>query len=185
VLHDDLPLVAELLHERNRIDDQIAAIMERPMTSGHLGEWIAAQVLDIELEKSATTTALDGRFGPGPLQGRTVNVKWYPKREGILDMTTSEALDYYLVMTGPVSAAVSSHHGTRPWRIDSLYLFDAHSLRADLLGRGRSIGTASSIRTELWNRAEIYPTPANTLMSLTGRQVEALQLFAPPQSQRT
>jgi len=178
---DDLPRVAELLHERNRINDQIAAIMERPMTSGHLGEWIAAQVFDIELERSATTTAFDGRFRSGPLQGRTVNVKWYLKREGLLDMTTSETLDDYLVMTGPVSAAVSSHSQTRPWQIHSVYLFDAHRLRADLFARGRSIGTASSIRTELWKQAEIYPTPANTRMSLTDRQVEALQLFAPAQ----
>ncbi|WP_448614071.1 hypothetical protein [Modestobacter sp. URMC 112] len=177
--HDDLPRVAELLHERNRIDDQIAAIMERPMTSGHLGEWIAAQVFDIELEKSATTTAFDGLFRSGPLQGRRVNVKWYLQREGILDMTTSEDLDDYLVMTGPVSAAVSSHGRTRPWRIDSVYLFDAHRLQADLHARGRSIGTASSIRTELWSQAEIYPKPANRRMSLTDRQVEALQLFAP------
>jgi hypothetical protein len=28
--------------KRNRIDDQIAAIIDRPMTSGHLGEWIAS-----------------------------------------------------------------------------------------------------------------------------------------------
>ena len=179
--HDDLQRVAELLHERDRIDDQIAAIMERPMTSGHLGEWIAAQVFDIELERSATTTAFNGRFRSGPLQGRTVNVKWYLKREGLLDMTTSEALNDYLVLTGRVSAAVSSHGRTRPWCIVSVYLFDAHGLRAEMLARGRSIGTASSIRTELWNQAEIYPKPANTRMLLSDRQVEALKLFAPAQ----
>ena len=179
--HDDLPRVAELLQERNAIDDQIAATMKRPMTSGHLGEWIAAQVFDIELEASATTAAFDGRFRSGPMQKRAVNVKWYLKREGILDMTTSETLDEYLVMTGPVGAAGGSHGQTRPWCIDRVYLFDAHSLRADLLARGRSIGTASSIRTELWNQAEIYPKQANTRMPLTDRQVEALQLFAPPQ----
>jgi hypothetical protein len=108
-------------------------------------------------------------------------VKWYLKREGILDMTTSETLDDYFVMTGPVSAGVSSQGHTRPWQIHSVYLFDAHGLRADLLAGGRSIGTASSIRTELWKQAEIYPKPANTRMSLTDRQVEALQLFAPAQ----
>jgi hypothetical protein len=66
-------------------------------------------------------------------------VKWYLKREGIFDMTTSETLDDYLVMTGPVSAGVSSQGHTRPWRIHSVYLFDAHGLRADLLAGGRSI----------------------------------------------
>jgi hypothetical protein len=30
----------------------IAEIIERPMTAGHLGEWIAAQIFDIALEPS-------------------------------------------------------------------------------------------------------------------------------------
>ena len=95
------------------------------MTAGHLGEWIAAQVFDIELEKTASAAALDGRFRSGPLQGRAVNVKWYLQREGVLDIRTAGDLDYYLVMTGPASAAASSHGRRRPWRIDSVYLFEA------------------------------------------------------------
>lgn len=176
---DDLPRIAQLLGKRNRIDDQIAAIIDRPMTSGHLGEWIASQVFDIELEAPANATALDGRFRSGPLQGRTINVKWYLKREGILDMTTDDVLDEYLVMTGPVSAAASSQGRTRPWRIDSVYLFDARSLLADLVARGRNVGTASSIRTELWAQAEIYPEQVNKRLPLTRPQVQALRLFAP------
>ena len=46
------------------------------MTAGHLGEWIAAQVFDIELERSAY---IGGQFRTGPLQGQTVNMKWYLK----------------------------------------------------------------------------------------------------------
>jgi hypothetical protein len=34
--HDVLLRIAELLKERNRIDDQIAEFIDRPMTSGHL-----------------------------------------------------------------------------------------------------------------------------------------------------
>ena len=78
------------------------------MTSGHLGEWIAAQVFDIELEASAVAAGIDGRFRSGPMQGRAVNIKSYLKREGMLNITESNALDYYLVLTGPPSAAVSS-----------------------------------------------------------------------------
>jgi hypothetical protein len=37
------------------------------MTSGHLGEWIAAQVFDIALEASAVAVGIDGRFRSGPL----------------------------------------------------------------------------------------------------------------------
>lgn len=176
---DDLPRIAQLVEERNRIDDQIAAVIKRPMTSGHLGEWIASQIFDIDLEALANATGIDGRFRSGPLQGRTVNVKWYLQREGILDMTTADALDEYLVMTGPASAAGSSLGRTRPWRIDSVYLFDAHALRADLTERGSSIGTASSIRTELWVQAEVYPDQSSQRLPLTEGQVEALRLFAP------
>jgi hypothetical protein len=81
---DDEPVrrIAELLRDRNSIDAHIAAIMQRPMTSGHLGEWIAAQVFDIELEASAVAAGIDGIFRSGPLGGATVNVKWYLKREG-------------------------------------------------------------------------------------------------------
>ncbi len=49
---------------------------------GHLGEWIAAQVFGIELERHATAKGIDGRFA----DGRTVNIKWYLKREGLLDL---------------------------------------------------------------------------------------------------
>ena len=104
----------ELLTRRNAIDEEIARIIGRPMTSGHLGEWIASQVFDIELESSAATPFIDGRFRVGPLAGRSVNVKWYLKREGLLDISGSPAVDYYLVLTGPSSAALSSRGGTRP-----------------------------------------------------------------------
>lgn len=118
--NDQLSETARLLHERNRIDARIAEIIGRPMTSGHLGEWIASEVFGIELEHSASAKSLDGRFRAGPLHGKTVNVKWYLKREGILDMTDADTLDYYLVMTGPSSAAASSAGSTRPWCIENV-----------------------------------------------------------------
>jgi hypothetical protein len=178
MLMDDLQRIAKLLRERNAIDDQIAEITKRPMVAGHLGEWIAAQVFDIELELSAVATAIDGRFRSGPLAGRTVNIKWYLKREGLLDMTMSDLLDEYLVMTGPVSAAMSSRGQTRPWRIDAVYLFDARALRADLLERGRRVGVASSVRAERWKEAEIYPQD-NPRLPLSAPAREALRMFAP------
>lgn len=173
----NLARIAEWLRERNRIDDQIAEVIHRPMTSGHLGEWIAAQIFDIELELSASEAVIDGCFRSGPLEGRTVNVKWYLEREGLLDMTAAEDLHDYLVLTGPVGVAASSRGRTRPWRIDAVYLFDAQTLRADLLARGQQVGTASSIRNELWTGAEIYPEPRNNRFLLTAEQVQALRLF--------
>src|SRR5947209_4373340 len=174
---DALQQVAGLLAQRNSIDAKIAELISRPMTAGHLGEWIARHVFNIQLEDSATTPAYDGRFRSGPLHGRTVNVKWYLKREGLLDMSTTEGLDDYLVMTGPPAAAASSHGQTRPWRIHNVYLFDARALHADLLERGQQIGTASSLRTQLWTKAEIYPNQVNPRLPLTDEQIHALQLF--------
>lgn len=174
-----LARAASLLRERNAIDAELARLIQRPMTSGHLGEWIAAQVFDIELEVSAVAAGIDGHFRSGPLQGRTVNVKWYLKREGLLDTTESDALDYYLVLTGPPSAAASSRGTTRPWRIDSAFLFDARQLRSEQTIRGVKRGTASSVTKQQWTAAEIYPLPTNPQLTVTPRQTGQLKLFAP------
>jgi len=174
---DDLARVAELLRQRNRIDTQITEIIQRPMTSGHLGEWIAARVFDIELETSASRTAIDGRFRTGSLQGKTVNIKWYLKREGLLDMTTTGWPDYYLVMTGPASPAVSSRGDTRPWRIDSVYLFDAARLDAEQRARGVQVGTAASVPNRLWEAAETFPRATNPLLCVSPEQAAMLEPF--------
>lgn len=176
---DSLTRAAALLRERNAIDAEIAQLIQRPMTSGHLGEWIAAQVFDIELEASAVAAGIDGRFRSGPLRARTVNIKWYLKREGLLDTTDSSALDYYLVLTGPSSAAGSSRGTTRPWRIDAVFLFDARQLRSEQITQGVKRGTASSILKQQWTAAEIYPRPSNTQLTVTAQQAEQLKLFAP------
>lgn len=93
-MHDEpMRRIAQLLRERNGIDEEIAAITRRPMTSGHLGEWIAAQIFDIQLEQSAVAAGIDGIFRSGPQQGRTVNIKRYLKRESLLDTSESTLLD--------------------------------------------------------------------------------------------
>jgi hypothetical protein len=176
---DSFAQVAALLRERNVIDVELARLINRPMTSGHLGEWIAAQIFDIELEASAVAVGIDGRFRSGPLQGRTVNIKWYLKREGLLDMTDSAALDYYLVLTGPRSPAVTSLGTTRPWCIEAVYLFQARQLRSEQITRGVKRGIASSVTRQQWEAAEIYPSATNTHLSVTTRQAEQLKLFAP------
>jgi len=90
---EKLEQIAQLLRERNTIDEMIAKIIGRPMVSGHLGEWIAARVFQIELEPTAVAPGIDGRFTSGSLQGRTVNVKSSLKREGVLDITEAAAPD--------------------------------------------------------------------------------------------
>ena len=63
--------VADLLRQRNSIDADLAAVISRPVTAGHLGEWIASRIFDIGLEESAAAQGLDGRFRSGPLFQRT------------------------------------------------------------------------------------------------------------------
>lgn len=173
---DTIAAVAALLRQRNAIDQELARIMQRPMTSGHLGEWVASQVFDIELEPSAVTAGIDGRFRSGQLAGRTVNIKWYLKREGLLDTSESTDLDYYLVLTGPPAAGVSSRGGVRPWCVNFVYLFDARQLRTEQIARGAKRGVASSVRKQQWADAEIYPS-SNPRFLLTSHQIELLKLL--------
>lgn len=67
-----------------------------------------------------------------------------PQTRGLLDVTERPELDYYLVLTGPASPAASSRGGTRPWCIESVYLFDSARLLSELRTRGVKIGVASS-----------------------------------------
>lgn len=175
----ELEQIAHLLRARNEIDAGIASVIDRPMTAGHLGEWIAAQIFDIKLEKNATTVAIDGHFRSGALVKKTVNVKWYLKNESLLDMTANPTLDFYLVLTGPPAPAVPSRGAVRPWRIDHVFLFDAHELLAEQQSRGVRVGIASSVPRRFWTAAEIYPATTNSAYALTLDQKVQLGLFAP------
>ena len=178
ILHEpEIATIADLLRRRNQIDAGIARIIGRPMASGHLGEWIAAQVFNIALEDSAAAPAFDGRFLSGPLTGKTVNVKWYLKQEGLLDMTESAAVDFYLVLTGPRSAAVSSRSSMRPWRIDAVYLFDAADLLARQRDRQVKIGVATGVLKAQWEAAEIFPVSRNLQFPRMAEQFDLLRLF--------
>ena len=177
-MHDEsIRRIAQLLYARNAIDAEIGTLMHRPMTSGHLGEWIASEIFDIELEPSAVAAGIDGNFRSGPLQGQTVNIKWYLKREGLLDTSESVRLDYYLVLAGPVSAAASSRGSTRPWCIEAVFLFDARQLRAEQVERGVKRGVASSVVKRQWEAAEIFPAPGNPIVAISPHQAEMLELF--------
>lgn len=172
----DLAELAVLLRERNLVDGRIGRLINRPMTAGHAGEWIASRIFGIELEPSAVAKAIDGRFRSGPLTGKSVNVKWYLKREGILDMTDAAELDYYLVLTGP-KATATDVRTTRAWRIDAVYLFDSKRLLAEQHTRGAKVGVASGVRVAQWLAAEIYPAATNPALPLTEDQRHQLALF--------
>ena len=177
-MDENLKALAELLVERNRIDGAIAALIERPAERGHIGEIIAARIFNIKLCDSATHSSIDGHFMEGLLAGRSVNIKLYGKQESLLDLRADNAADFYLVLTGPKAAAVSSRGHSRPLQVDHVYLFDGPALIQILRHRAVKIGVATSVQSHLWDAAEIYPKE-NSTYPLTERQRQELSLFQP------
>jgi hypothetical protein len=174
---NELIQLAELLRQHNLITTQIAQVIGRPAERGHIGEYIASKVFDVALSSSATTKSIDGHFASGSLTGRGVNVKWYGKWECLLDITPAVLPDYYLVLTGPKSDAMSSRGSTRPHSIEYVFLFEAASLHTRLLESRVKLGIATSVRQHLWQEAEIYPTQRNQALLLSEGQRQLLGLF--------
>jgi len=172
-----LEKLAELIHVKNKIDDKIAEIIGRPSLIGHIGEYIASEIFKIELEQSAVEKGIDGRFTQGPLKEQTVNIKFYAKRENLLDVNLDYLPDYYLVITGPKSSPISSRGAARPWLISSVYLFNSQKLMNELKNCDVKIGIATSVISKLWDEAEIYPNQSNKIISLSEEQVQQLRLF--------
>jgi hypothetical protein len=174
---DDLRKLADLIRQRNDLEVEITRIIQRPAQVGHIGEFIAAKVFGIDLAYSATGKGSDGRFEEGPLKGRTVNVKWYAKRADVLDIEPRFVPDFYLVLTGPHESAVSSRGTTRPWLITSVFLFDGPRLVDEIAKAGVKIGIGASVRTHLWDAAELWPNQRNAVLLLTDEQRRMLSLF--------
>jgi hypothetical protein len=169
--------VADLLRVRNVVDEAIARIINRPVASGHLGEWLASEIFGIDLAPTAVNRGFDGRFRSGELAGQTVDIKWYLKREGVLDINVTVSPDYYLVMTGPTAAASSSLGARRPGCVEAVYLFETTNLLAEQMGRGVALGVASSVRNAQWTAAEVYPCRNDALLNVTDEQRALLELF--------
>ena len=175
--------LAKLIKQKNEIDERISEIINRPALIGHVGEFIASKIFDIELVGSAAEPAIDGYFRSGKLKGKSVNIKWYPKNERLLDIKyikegNTIKPDYYLVMTGDYKPPTSSKGETRPWVIKYVFLFKTSQLIEELEKRGIKIGIATSVRKELWEQAEIYPEQRNKELILKDDQKKYLAMFA-------
>jgi hypothetical protein len=166
-LVETLTQLAALIHERNALEERITAITHRPAAIGHLGEFIAAQIFQIELVHSASQKSIDGYFKAGLLAGASVNIKWYAKGESLLDITPAALPDYYLVLTGPRATVMTSRGFTRPWLIHAVYLFRADLLVQKLQAAGVQVGIATSVRRIQWAGAEIFPIQTNRDLLLT------------------
>jgi hypothetical protein len=55
----ELAELCALLRERNALDARIGRLLDRPVNTGSVGEWIAARIFDIELETAANTAGYD------------------------------------------------------------------------------------------------------------------------------
>jgi hypothetical protein len=172
-----LERLAKLIRERNRVDADISEIIARPALASHLGEFIAAAILNLKLNANATKAAFDARFCEGQFKGKTVNIKCYGKREGILDLNEAQLPDFYLVMTGPLSSAATSRNGIRPFLIDEVFLFDAQKLLEAQRMRGVKFGVASSVPKRLWDQARIFPMNDLAPFPLPDEACRLLSLF--------
>src|SRR5712691_816001 len=172
----DLPQLASFLKSRNTIDSKIATLIGRPVQAQSVGEYIASVIFGIALEEPAPHKTTDGRFTRGPLVGRTVDVQWRTKHDGILHLKTDPLPDYYLVFVGS-KEAVAVHSLSIPWVIESVHLFHSDELLNALRERGVQLGTGTSITGPLWERAEIYPAQNNNRLVLSGEERAMLTLF--------
>lgn len=175
---EQLEKLAKLIRDKNKIETEMSGIIGRPALIGHVGEYIASHIFNIELEKSANNRSIDGQFTESSLSGKTVNIKFYGKQECILDITPYNLPDFYLVLTGPKSGAVSSRGTTRPWTINSVFLFDANELVTKLKTKNVKIGVATSVRTQMWEDAMVFPHQKNSKLTLSEVQKGLLKLFS-------
>ncbi len=174
---NNLDQLANLLSKMNAIGEKVSAITQRPASRGHTGEYIAAEIFDIELEESANAKGFDGRFRSGNLAGRTVNVKWYGKLEYMLDINPDALPDFFLVMTGPKALEMTSKGGIRPWLIDYVFLFNAAELMIELNARGVKIGVATSVQKHEWQNSEIYPNKRSMIYRISDEQMGKVLSF--------
>jgi hypothetical protein len=175
---DDIHRLAQLISQRNSIDADFSALIGRPATQGHIGEFIASRIFDIQLMDSATNKVIDGHFRSGPLAGKSVDIKLYGKQEAIFDVSQAGQPDYLLVLTGPVVQPSSSRGQSRLLVINHVYLFNGPELAADIRRRGVKSGVATSVPSRLWEAAEIYPTQRSAYLALTSSQRSLIELFA-------
>lgn len=165
--------LATLLKRRALIDDEISVMIGRPALKGHIGEYVAAAIFDIELNRSGSAKGNDGFFRGGPFRGRRVNVKFYTRWDGLLDMHVGDgAPEHYLVLAGT---------GSGSWGIQDAFLFD----HAALIAAGVRAGTACSVKRALAEAARVYPGRPDGFFELSHEQAAAIECFRAPTASTT
>lgn len=173
----DLARLAELLHARNTVESNIANLLNCSANLSSVGEYIAANIFGITLIPSAQHSEFEGIFAHGQLAGKTVDIQWYPRREGFMNIHPQRSPDFYLVMAGPRQESSTTRALVNPWLITSVHLFESSELLAALHERGVQIGSHTSIINQFWERSEIFPQLHNQSLLLTDEQRQLLQMF--------
>ena len=168
--------LSDLLKEQNRIHKHISLIIQRPGFAGHLAEFIAANIFDIQLNENAAQKGMDGYFNSGILAGKTVDIKYHGKHEGSLNMKPAAYPDYYLVLAGPKTYAGSSRKKEGPFTIHFVFLLESEPLVNELRKRNAKIGIATGVRKAIWDECEIFPRP-NEKYLLTDNQISLLESY--------
>lgn len=176
---ENLEQLAMAIRNKNAVDESIARITGRPAQIGHTAEYIASTIFGVKLEQSSKTKSVNRRFTTGALRGKSVDIKWYTRMEGLLVIDPDTPPDYYLVFTGPIGSSTSSRETMHPWLISSVYLFDVNELLGQLDMDRFKPGTATSIAKQLWQEAELYPEQKNDMLVLNAEQLRLLSLFSP------
>ena len=173
----NLPRLAELLRARNTVESNIANLLGSNVNLSTVGEYIAATIFTITLISSTQNNEFTGIFASQSLRGKTVDVQWYPRREGFLNVHAESTPDYYLVLAGPKQESSTARALVNPWLISSIHLFSAPELLIALRERGVQIGSHTSVINQLWERTEIFPAQHNSALVLTEEQRLLIQLF--------
>lgn len=101
------------------------------------------------------------------------------RQEGLLNIKSDGDCNYYLVLTGPKGDANGSRDQSNPFRIDEVYLFRLRDLIHELQLGGTKVGTASSVRKDLWKQSQVYPFDRNPHLTIGTRERDLLRLFSP------
>lgn len=173
----DLPRLAQLVRARNTVESNIANLLGSSINLNAVGKHIAATIFGITLLPSSQHREFEGIFAHAPLTGKTVDIQWYPRREGFLHVQSDSAPDYYLILAGPKQESSTTRALVNPWLISSVHLFNSNELLAALRERGVQLGSHTSVINQLWERAEIFPTQHNPVLILTEEQRHLLRLF--------
>lgn len=176
---ENLEQLAIAIRNKNAADESVARIIGRPARIDQTGAYIASSIFGIKLEQASKGKTPQIQFTTGSLKGRSVDIKWYSKMEGLLDIDPDRLPDYYLILTGPIGDATSTREATRPWLISFVYIFDAHVLVDQMDTRRIKPETPTSVAKQLWQEAELYPEQKSDMLILNNEQRRLLSLFGP------